>query len=204
MELGELFVRLGPMLVSLAPHMKKIALYMFHRRERTGEYDERFRELLAFARDDVRQMSDGLEEIEALCRRFNIDTEEPGSISRIDARLDWYLSLRQRRILRKIEHLSKDIQGSSAGIADVIACLGGITAEEFEGVTPEYSIGTTDYAESEPVASLTYTEQRFRYMLADREVSIAHFLGHAREYLDACDKVLAEFTQGISVSSSSN
>src|SRR5215203_2589463 len=102
MDLGEIIRTLGPTVIALGPHVRRAALYMFHNRARGAEYDRHFRELLAYARQDVRAMDDNLRDVLLLCEEFGIDPNQEGSLTRINVRLDWYLSIRQRRVLKKI------------------------------------------------------------------------------------------------------
>jgi hypothetical protein len=131
-----------------------------------------------------------------LCQRFNIDIDEPGGVYRIDIRLDWYLTRRHRQVLDKLQNLANEFRGSVDGIADVIACLSGVTAEGSEGVT---QIEASGYNESESVQDLAGVEAVLRELLADPELNIATLLDTVQATLERCDEVLQEFTEGIDV-----
>jgi hypothetical protein len=70
---------------------------------------------LAYTRGDVGALARRVEESRDLCLSFGINVEEPGSSRRIDFRLHWSLALRQRRVLKKIDHLVDEITDSMAG-----------------------------------------------------------------------------------------
>ena len=196
--LGELFRTFGPTLVPLAPHIKKAALYLFIQRDSETEYGERFRALLAFSRADLRWLIRSTEEIRDLCVSFGINTQESGSMNRIDVRLNWYVALRQRRVLKRAMNLTDEIRDSIDGITDVIACFLGLTA----GIEVEEGIGeipNQDYEDSEAVAGLTAAEYDLVRVMGDPESSIETFIESALRFLQSCDEVLSEFTEGIEV-----
>jgi hypothetical protein len=63
-DFWEIFGNVGPTVANLvSPAVRKAALYISFNRDRGGQYDERFRQLLALARRDVRAMRDNVEEI---------------------------------------------------------------------------------------------------------------------------------------------
>jgi hypothetical protein len=195
-ELGELFRTLGPTLVALAPHVKKAALYMFVQRDASGEYGERFRELLAYTREDVRGLWRAVHEVRYLCEEFGINTQESGSLNRIDARLNWYLGLRQARVLKRIQNLADELRSSIAGITNVIACFNGLTAGSDEPV--DY-VESPEYEGDESVQELSSVEGELQTLLANPEADIDSFVALALRFLNNCDRVLAEFTEGIEV-----
>jgi hypothetical protein len=114
MDLGE-FATMGNTLLNLANATARVYAYMRAQRDEGGGYEDRFQQLLAYTRGDVGAPARRVEESRDLCLSFGINVEEPGSSRRIDFRLHWSLALRQRRVLKKIDHLVDEITDSMAG-----------------------------------------------------------------------------------------
>ena len=117
-------------------------------------------------------------------------------MNRIDVRLNWYVALRQRRVLKRAMNLTDEIRDSIDGITDVIACFLGLAAAIEEGMG---EIPNQDYEGSEAVASLTAAEYDLLRVMADPESSIETFFESALRFLEGCDEVLSELTGGIEV-----
>jgi hexokinase len=125
----------------------------------------------------------------------------PGSTRRIDFRLHWYLAKRQRRLLKKIDHLADEITDSIAGITAVIACITGMTSGTDE--PGRYIAAAEGYEEHRSLRHLSDVERALRDVLSDDESTLTAFFETALDFLGACDGVLQEFAGGIELSSSS-
>jgi len=133
MEIGEIIRTLLAAVQTLGPHVRKAALYVFVQREWGIEYEEKFTELLNFTREDITRMRQEVVEIRMLCQMLNMNTEAPGSAYWMNYKLDWYLTIRYRRVLDRLEHLRDEFASSISGIASVISCFAGFTADTPEG-----------------------------------------------------------------------
>ena len=115
--------------------------------------------------------------------------------------MHWYLAERQRRLLKKIDHLADEITDSIAVITAVIACITGMTSGTDE--PGRYIAATEGYEEHRSLRHLSDVERALRDVLADDESTLATFFETALDFLGAYDGVLQEFAGGIELSSSS-